>query len=242
MTAATSGLMDRFRYSYRYSYSICESMPRRTRSPSPSPSPSPGPGPSPNALAAFHRAGGTLRASEAIRAGIHPRMLYLLRDAGRVECISRGVYRLAGSRASGDPDLVAVSLRIPRGVICLTSALAIHGLTTHIPHSVDVALPPGGWTPVIRHPPTRLYRFSPASMSEGVEEHVVDGTRIRVFSAAKSVADSFKFRNKIGLDIALEALRAYLSRRRRDLVALARYAEVDRVDSVMRPYIDGMLA
>ena len=204
--------------------------------------PRPSHAPSPQVRAAFRRGGGTLRTTQAIDAGIHPRTLYMLRDSGQVECISRGVFRLAAASASGDPDLAAVAARIPRGVICLTSALAIHGLTTQIPHAVDVALLPGGWTPTLRHPPIRVYRFSPASMEQGVEERTVGGTRIRVFSAEKSVADCFKFRNKIGLDIALEALRTYLRGRRRDLSALARCAKVDRVDAVMRPYIEAMLA
>ena len=204
------------------------------------------PAPKPNAVSraitAFRRHGGTLRTKEALAAGIHPRTLYQLRDAGTIEQVSRGVYRLAESEWSVDPDLLAVAVRIPRGVICLTSALVVHELTTQVPRSVDVALPPGGWTPVIKHPPIRVYRFSVASMREGIESRTVDGVTIRVFSAEKTIADCFKFRNKIGSDIALEALRMYRSRRKQDLNALMRFARVDRVESIMRPYLEATLA
>ena len=194
------------------------------------------------AIDTFRRRGGTLRTSEAIEAGIHPRTLYQLRDSGAIEQVSRGVYRLAEKEWSIDPDLLAVAVRIPRGVICLTSALALHELTTQIPHVVDVALPPGGWTPTLKHPPIRVYRFSADSMREGVESRHSDGVAIRVFNAEKTIADCFKFRNKIGQDIAIEALRMYRARRRQDLVALMRYAKVDRVDSIMRPYIEATLS
>lgn len=194
------------------------------------------------AIDAFRRRGGTMRTTEAIEAGIHPRMLYQLRDEGTVAQVSRGVYRLAEAEWSIDPDLLAVAVRIPRGVICLTSALAVHELTTQIPRAVDVALPPGGWTPAIKHPPIRVYRFSAASMREGVETRSVDGATIRIFNAEKTIADCFKFRNKIGTDIAVEALRAYRSRRKQDLIALMRYAKIDRVESIIRPYIEAMLA
>lgn len=194
------------------------------------------------AIDTFRRRGGTLRTSEAIEAGIHPRTLYQLRDSGTIERVSRGVYRLAEKEWSTDPDLLAVAVRIPRGVICLTSALALHELTTQIPHVVDVALPPGGWTPTLKHPPIRVYRFSTDSMREGLESRQSDGIAIRVFNAEKTIADCFKFRNKIGMDIAIEALRTYRARRKQDLVALMHYAKVDRVDSIMRPYIEATLS
>jgi predicted transcriptional regulator of viral defense system len=105
-----------------------------------------------------------------------------------------------------------------------------------------VALPPGGWTPALKHPPIRVYRFNAESMREGVESRSADGITIRIFNAEKTIADCFKFRNKIGLDIALEALRKYRSRRKQDLPALMRYAKIDRVDTVMKPYIEATLS
>lgn len=194
------------------------------------------------AIDAFRRRGGSLRTAEALRAGIHPRTLYQLRDSGAIQQVSRGVYRLAETEWSVDPDLLAVAARVPRGVICLTSALAVHELTTQIPHVVDVALPPGGWTPTIQHPPIRVYRFSDESMRAGVESKVADGVTIRMFNPEKTIADCFKFRNKIGLDIALEALRLYRSRRKQDLPALMDYAKIDRVESVIRPYLEATLS
>lgn len=194
------------------------------------------------ALDAFRRRGGSLRTAEALKAGIHPRTLYQLRDSGVIQQVSRGVYRLAEAEWSVDPDLLAVAARVPRGIICLTSALAVHELTTQIPHVVDVALPPGGWTPTIQHPPIRVYRFSDESMRAGVESKVADGVTIRMFNPEKTIADCFKFRNKIGLDIALEALRMYRSRRKQDLPALMDYAKIDRVDSVIRPYLEATLS
>ncbi len=192
------------------------------------------------AVDAFRNRGGTMRSIDALEAGVHPRVLNRLRDAGTIEQVSRGVYRLAGIEWTADPDLLAVAVRVPRGVICLTSALVVHELTTQVPRSVEVALPPGGWTPVIRRPPIRVFRFSDASMSEGVESRVVDGVTLRIFSAEKSIADCFKFRNKIGSDIAVEALRMYRSRREQDLDAILRFARVDRVEGVMRPYVEAV--
>lgn len=196
----------------------------------------------PQAIAVFRDRGGTMRTMEAVKAGIHPRTLYQLRDTGAIESVSRGVYRLADGERAVDPDLLAVAMRIPHGVICLTSALVTHELTTQIPRAVDVALPPGGWTPVFKRPPIRVYRFSVASMREGVETRNADGATLRFFNAEKTIADCFKFRNKIGMDIALEALRTYRSRKKQDLIALMRFAKVNRVERIIRPYIEATLA
>lgn len=197
--------------------------------------------PSSRAMDAFRVHGGVLRTRQALAAGIHPRTLYELRDTGAIEIVSRGVYRLAGRDWGIDPDVLAVACRVPRAVLCLTSALSFHELTTQIPRGVDLALPPGGSSPRFTEPPIRVHRFSGASMTEGIESRTIDGVRVRLYCAEKTIADCFKFRNKIGLDIALEALRLYRSRRRQDLPSLMRYAKVDRVDAVMRPYVEAML-
>lgn len=202
----------------------------------------PAPSAADRAIDEFRRRGGVLRTREAIAAGIHPRTLYDLRDAGVIEAISRGVHRLAEAEWSADPDLLAVAARVPRAVICLASALVLHELTTQIPRAVEIALPPGGSGPRFSSPPIRVHRFSDASMTEGVESRIADGVTIRFFNVEKTIADCFKFRNRIGLDIALEALRLYRSRREQDLPALMRYARIDRVDAVMRPYLEAMLA
>ncbi|MBL9000783.1 MAG: type IV toxin-antitoxin system AbiEi family antitoxin domain-containing protein [Phycisphaerae bacterium] len=189
----------------------------------------------------FEKAGGTLRASAAIRAGIHPRTLYAMRDAGIVVPIGRGLYRLADAPPLSNPDLVVVAQQVPRAVVCLVSALAFHALTTQIPHHVDIALAPGSRTPTIDHPPIRIFRFGGRSLTTGVECHRIDGVAVRVFSAAKTVADCFKFRNRIGTDIAVEALRVFLRRRGSTVDEVLRFADIDRVRSVMMPYLEAAL-
>ena len=193
------------------------------------------------ALDVFRRSGGVLRTREALAKGIHPRTLYRLRDEGVLEQVSRGVYRLAESEPRADPDLLAVAARVPKGVICLISALAIHDLTTQMPHSIDIALPPGSWAPKLRGTPIRIYRFSGRSMTEGIETRRIEGVPLRVFDPEKTLADCFKFRNRIGLDVVVEALQTYRTRRKQDLNALMKYAEIDRVSNVIRPYLEATL-
>jgi predicted transcriptional regulator of viral defense system len=188
----------------------------------------------------FRRHGGLLRTSRAMELGIHPRTLYGLRDSGQVVEVSRGVYRLASLGEIKDPDLVTVAVRIPKAIICLISALHFHNITTQIPHAVDVAVPRGTKTPRLDHPPLRLFRFSEAALTAGIETHTMDSVSIRIFSAEKTVADCFKFRNKIGLDIALEALRDYRQKRRSGMDELWRFAKICRVERVMRPYLEAL--
>jgi predicted transcriptional regulator of viral defense system len=178
--------------------------------------------------------------SDALAAGISRRTLYAMRDAGTLTQLSRGVYRLASLSELEAPDLVTVTMRIPNGVICLISALAFHGLTTQIPHAVDVALARGSERPRLEYPPVNLHWFSSTAFSSGVERPLVDGKRIRVYSAEKSVADAFKFRNQVGLDVALEALKAWRSRRGASIERLLEQARVCRVERVIRPYLEAM--
>ena len=190
---------------------------------------------------AFSRGGGLLRTSAAMRAGIHPRTLYDMRDEGVVEQLSRGLYRLADLPALSNPDLVTVALKIPAGVVCLISALAYHEITTQIPHEVHIALARGAEPPRLRHPPVRVFWFTGRSFTEGIETHNVDGTRLRVYSPEKTLADCFKYRNKLGLDTVLEALRLYRSRKRPNVDDLMKFARVCRVEKVMRPYLEALL-
>ena len=189
----------------------------------------------------FRERGGILRAAEVIRLGVHPRTLYAMRDAGTIERLSRGVYRLASMPPLGSPDLVAVALRVPEGVLCLLSALAVHDLTTQIPHEVHVALKRGAEPPRLEHPPVRVFWFTGAAFTSEIERHVLDGVRVRVYGAAKTVADCFKYRNKLGLDVALEALKLYLRKKRGHSDDLMRSARVCRVETVMRPYVEALL-
>ncbi len=193
------------------------------------------------AIATFEQHGGILRTAEALRAGIHPQTLYAMRDAGKLERISRGVYRLAGSNPLENPDLVTVAKRIPNGVICLISALAFHDLTTQIPHEVHIALPPGAEEPRLDFPPIRTFRFGGKSFTEGIEVHRLDGVSVRVYSPEKTLADCFKFRNRIGMDTVIEALRFYRERRNVNVDELLHFAKICRVAKVMRPYLEAII-
>ena len=192
------------------------------------------------AAAVFNKHGGILRTMQALRAGIHPGTLYAMRDSGALEVVSRGVYRLADSVPLGNPDLVTVAARIPGGVICLISALAFHGLTTQIPHEVHVALPRGAEEPRLDHPPIKTYRFTGEAFTEGVETHELDGVSVRVYSPEKTLADCFKFRNKVGLDTAVEAVRFYRERKRVKVDDIMRYAAICRVKKIIRPFLEAI--
>jgi predicted transcriptional regulator of viral defense system len=190
----------------------------------------------------FAEHGGMLRTSKAIRFGVHPRTLYALRDSGEIERVGRGLYKLSTAPPLASPDLVPVAIRIPRAVVCLISALAYHGLTTQVPHSIDLALPSHAQIPKIDGIPLRVFWYSEPSFSAGIEVVAMDGVPVRIYSGEKTIADCFKYRNKIGLDVAIEALRAYRERTRKtDFRTLAKFAQMNRVHKVMRPYLEAVL-
>lgn len=188
--------------------------------------------------ALFRERGGTLRTGEAMEAGVHPRTLYELRDSGELTQLARGVYRLAEMPPLSHPDLATVCKRVPQGVVCLISALAFHELTTQIPHVVHLALPRTARTPALDYPPLQVYRFSGEAYTSGIETYTTDGIEVRVYDAEKTLADCFKYRNKIGQDVAIEALRSYRSRRGARLQRVLEYARVCRVEQVIRPYLE----
>jgi predicted transcriptional regulator of viral defense system len=189
----------------------------------------------------FRQHGSVLRMTDALRAGIHRRTLYAMRDAGILEQMSRGLYRLADAPPLGNPDLVTVALRVPRGVICLISALAFHDLTTQIPHEVYVAVPRDSEPPRLDYPPIHSLRFQPRAYAEGIETYTIDKVKVRIYSREKTLADCFKYRNKTGLDTAVEALRRYKEQGTIDRAAVLRAAEACRVGKVMRPYLEAIL-
>jgi predicted transcriptional regulator of viral defense system len=193
------------------------------------------------AVTIFKKHGGILRTTQALRAGIHPSTLYTMRDVGTLEVVSRGVFRLAGSEPLGNPDLVTVATRVQRGVICLITALSFHEITTQIPHEVHVAIQRGAEIPRLEYPPIKVYWFKDQAFTAGVETHKLDGVDIRIYSPEKTLADCFKFRNKIGLDTAVEAVRFYRERRNVNVDALMRFAAICRVEKVMRPYLEAIL-
>jgi predicted transcriptional regulator of viral defense system len=189
----------------------------------------------------FENHGGILRTAQALKAGIHPKTLYAMRDSGVLEMISRGVFRLSDSPPLSNPDLVTVAARVPSGVICLISALSFHEITTQIPHDVHVALPRGAEEPRLDYPPIRTYRFTGEAFTAGVDAYDLDGVSISIYNPEKTLADCFKFRNKVGLDTVVEAVRFYRERRSIKVDDLMRYAKICRVNRVMRPYLEAIL-
>jgi len=182
-----------------------------------------------------------MRSAEIFAQGIQPRTLYQMRDDGLVVQEGRGLYRLADEQLWSDPDLTLVSLRIPKGVVCLISALYFHRLTTQIPHEVYIALPKDSEKPRIQYPPTRFFWISPEPFKAGIETHTIDNVDIKVYSVAKTIADCFKFRNKIGMDVALEALREGLRYKRCTPEEILRFARINRVERVILPYVEALL-
>ena len=189
----------------------------------------------------FRKHGGQLRMSEAIEHGITRYMLYSLRDKGIIEQVSRGIYRLVELPPISNPDLVTVSLRFPNAVICLISALAYHDITTQIPHAISVAVPRNSRRPSPDYPPIQAHRFSNEAYNSGIEKHMIDGVPVRIYSPEKTLADCFKFRNKIGMDVVLEALKLYKTRKKLNLGELLKYAKICRVAKVMRPYLEATI-
>jgi predicted transcriptional regulator of viral defense system len=174
--------------------------------------------------------------------GLPTMALSRLVAAGRLERVARGLYSLPGRPHSEHRSLAEVGLRVPQGVVCLLSALRVHGIGTQAPFEVWMAIPHHSPTPRIDQPALRAIRMSGAALSEGVETLQIDGVDVAVFNAAKTVADCFKYRHKIGLDVALEALRDGWAQRKLTADALWHYAAIDRVGNVMRPYLESIAA
>jgi predicted transcriptional regulator of viral defense system len=192
-------------------------------------------------IAIFRKHGGQLRMSEAIAHGITRYMLYSLRDKGIIEKVSRGYYRLAELPPISNPDLVTVSLRFPNAVICLISALSYHNITTQIPHVVSVAVPRDSRIPLLDYPPVQAHRFSNDAYNSGIENHSIDDVPVKIYTPEKTLADCFKFRNKIGMDVVIEALKLYRSKQQFNLEKLLTYAKVCRVKNIMAPYLEATI-
>lgn len=181
-----------------------------------------------------------LRARDLAALGVPTITLSRLVAAGKLQRVARGVYSLPQRTTSAHRSLAEVAIRVPRGVICLLSALRVHEIGTQAPFEVWMAIPQTMPSPRIRTPALRVVRMSGAALGEGIGQHDVDGVKVPVFNAAKTVADCFKFRNKIGLDVALEALGESWRARKVTMEALWHYATIDRVHNVMRPYLESL--
>lgn len=186
------------------------------------------------------RTKGLLRPCDLAPLGIPRVSLTRAVRRGQLVRVGRGLYGLAERPLSAHGSLAEVARRVPKGVVCLLSALRFHGLTTQAPFEVWLAIDNKAAVPRFDYPPLHVVRFSGAALCEGVEEHVVDGVPVRVTSVAKTVADCFKYRNKIGLDVALDALREAWDNARMSSDALWHCAKIDRVANVMRPYLESL--
>lgn len=192
------------------------------------------------AIRIFKEHNGIMRTSEALDAGIYRRTLYFMRDEGYLTMLQRGVYQLSEKEPLGYPDLVIVAQKIPNAVICLISALDIHELTDQIPHQVHIALPRTSRDPVMNYPPIKVYRFSEETLKAGVDIQNIDGVDIKVFNPVKTIADCFKFRNQIGKDVAIEALKEGIKTKKATYQEILKYAELCKVKNVIQPYLEAI--
>lgn len=188
----------------------------------------------------YARDHGAFSLRDARELGIHPEVVYRLMRAGAIERVARGVYRASDARVTEKHGLVLTTKVIPEGVVCLLSALDFHQLTTQIPFEVWVAIDRRAAQPRVNDLPVRVVRFSGAPLTEGVEEHVLEGVPVRIYSVAKTVIDCFRCRNHVGLDVAIEALRDCREQRKCTPSELWEMAVACRIGSVMRPYIEAV--
>lgn len=186
------------------------------------------------------RKAGVLRPRDLDPYDIPRTYLSRLCAAGKLQRIGRGLYVLPESGATEHHSLAEACKRVPKGVVCLLSALRFHDLTTQAPFEVWLAIGEKAWRPRLEYPPLRIVRFSQTALRAGVEEHQIEGVTVQVYSPAKTVADCFKYRNKIGLDVAIEALRECRRARRCSMDDLWHYADICRIRNVMRPYLESL--
>jgi len=183
---------------------------------------------------------GIVRPRDIEGIGLPREYLLRLHRQGKVVRSGRGLYSLPDATITERHSYAEVARRVPGSVFCLLSALAFHEITTQSPASVWIALPNGARRPAISTPSLRVVRLSGPSLTEGIENHKVEGVPIRVYSVAKTVADCFKFRNKVGLDVAIEALKDALREKKATVNEIYRYAKVCRVSNVIRPYMEAL--
>lgn len=183
---------------------------------------------------------GMLRPGDLEGVGAARVLLSRMTASGQLEKVGRGLYRLPGAHASEHETLVTVAAKVPQAVFCLLTALQFHGLTTQLPRQVWIAMPRGSHVPRLDYPPVKMVQFTGEAYSEGVEVFERDQMPLRVYGVAKTVADCFKHRNKIGLDVALEALRDARSQKKASADDLWHFAKICRVANVMRPYLEAI--
>lgn len=181
---------------------------------------------------------GLISHRDLVRQGLHPQQIKRMYQKGILKKITRGLYSTTEATTGEYHDVAVVASRIPQGVICLISALQVHGLTTQIPHEIWIAIARRAATPRLDYPPVRLIRLAKAGLSAGIETRIFEGKKVKIFTVAKTVADCFKFRNKIGLDVAIEALKDYLRLKKGTVDELWHFAKINRVAKVIQPYLE----
>lgn len=183
---------------------------------------------------------GSLRPREAEQQGIPREYLLRLMRKGVLERTGRGLYRIADAPVTEFHSLAEVAKRVPHATFCLLSALVFHDMTTQNPSEVWAALPSGARTPRLDHPKLRVFRFSRRTFTEGRQEHRIEGVPVRIYSPSKTIADCFRFRSRVGLDVALEALREGVRKRKATIAEIRHFAEICRVARVIQPYLESL--
>lgn len=191
---------------------------------------------------ALLRERGMLRLVELREAGVTAATMSRMERAGEVIRLSRGVYQLPDADLDPNHSLAEAAKRVPKGVVCLVSALAFHGLTDQLPPKVWMAIGSKDWAPQRDGTPIRIVRFTDSLLREGVETHVIEGVAVKVFGAARTVADCFRHRGKVGLSVAIEGLQEALRQRKVTPAEIARQADKGGVSTVIRPYLEALTA
>jgi len=194
----------------------------------------------PDRALALIRRNGLTRLSEFRRVGITAATISRLEATGAITRLARGLYQLADADVDANHTLAEAAKLVPKGVICLTSALAYHGLTDQIPARVWLAIGPKDWRPRLTYPPMRFAHYSAEKLASGVERHRIDGVSVPIFSAAKTVADMFRHRRTVGVRVAIEGLRNAIRERKATPGQIARYAADGGVWKVMEPYVSAL--
>ncbi|MCK5654703.1 MAG: transcriptional regulator [Candidatus Aureabacteria bacterium] len=185
--------------------------------------------------------GGLASYADLSKAGFNKNLLKTSLKCNRINRIDKGLYQLSEGMSFSNPDLVIISIKVPRGVVCLLSALAFHEATNEIPKYVDVAIPRGTHANKIKYPPVKFYRFASITWKPGIEEHKVGDHKIKVYSLARTIADCFKFRNRIGVNVARDALKIAVTEKGIEPKEIMHFAKICRVDKIIKPMLETML-
>lgn len=189
----------------------------------------------------FKERGGIVEYTDIIKAGFYKLILKEALKSGRIQKLDRGLYKLSDSLDFVHPDLVIVSIKAPEGIVCLISALGFHEATNEIPKYVEIAIPRGKHANRINYPPVRYYHFGLKAWAAGIENHKIEGHEIRIYSLAKTIADCFKFRNKIGINIARDSLKIAVNEKGISPQDIMKYAKICRVDTIIKPILETMI-